>query len=669
MGKLAFRLVIALVLLAALPALASAAQAPEAQAFSLSVKGDGAQLAGKVLHLRVTAEGLPPGETASARVLLDGRDVTPEGGLVLHGGEQPIALPGVPVPGGRRTIAVNAISETGASASAETDLWAVPGWLSIVPPLLAIALALIFKEVLLALFAGVYAGAMILAGWNPIAAFARTGDQFIVQALAEPDHVKIIIFSTVLGAMVGVISKSGGTHGIVERLSPYATTPRRGQIATWLMGILIFFDDYANTLIVGSTMRPITDRLKISREKLAYIVDSTAAPVASLIPISTWVGFEVGLIAGAFTTLGLDFNPYGVFVASIPYRFYPLFALVLGFTIAISRRDLGPMRKAEQRAALTGAVIADGDIPLADYTQGGLMPRDEVPKRALNAFVPIATVVIVTLAGLFVSGSAQISRADYPTFFKWFQDVLSNASSYDTLIWASLAGLLTAIALPVVQRIIPLKEALEGMLEGFKAMMLAVIVLVLAWSIAEVCGQLHTTDFIVGISEGVLSPHLLPALVFVISAAIAFATGSSWSTMAILMPLVISLAHGLAIAAGYGPETPTFYTLMVGTVSSVLAGSVWGDHCSPISDTTILSSMASGCDHIAHVRTQLPYALTIGVLGMAVGDIPTAYGLPAWVSLLVGSAVIIVVVLWLGRRPESDVPAQKPAKHRQESIP
>ena len=635
-------------------------------ALEVSLAADGAQLAGKVLRFKVTTDGLEAGETATAQVLLDGREVSQPGGLTLTPGTQTVALKDQTIPSGKHEVELRATASGAgaapatapATATATVSLRAIPGWLSALPPLVAILLALIFKDVLLALFSGVFLGAMVLVGWNPIVAFARTGDQFIVPAFADVSHVQIIIFSTLLGGMVGVISKSGGTHGIVEWLSPYATSARRGQIATWMMGILVFFDDYANSLIVGNTMRPITDRLKISREKLAYIVDSTAAPVASLIPISTWVGFEVGLIAGAFKSLDLPFNGYQVFIASIPYRFYPLFALVLGLTIALSRRDFGPMLTAERRAAATGAVLADGDIPLADFTQGGLMPRDELPRRAINAFIPIALVVAVTLAGLYLSGAAGLDRAQFPSFFKWIQEVLSSADSYNTLIWASMAGLLGAVALPVVQRIMPLKEAMEGMLEGFKTMLLAIVVLILAWSVAEVCTQLHTTDYIVAMTENVLSPHLLPALVFVISAAVAFATGSSWSTMAILMPLVISLAHGLSLAAGIGTESPIFYTLIVGTISSVLAGSVWGDHCSPISDTTILSSMASGCDHIAHVRTQLPYAVGLGILGILVGDLPTAYGVPVWVSLVGGSLAIIGGVLWFGKRiDENDAPA------------
>jgi Na+/H+ antiporter NhaC len=217
--------------------------------------------------------------------------------------------------------------------------------------------------------------------------------------------------------------------------------------------------------------------------------------------------------------------------------------------------------------------------------------------------------------------------------------------------------MLAALVLAITQRILTVGEATSAMVEGFRSMLLAFVVLILAWSIGSMCTELHTADYLVGLSSGLLSPHWVPVLTFVLSAAISFATGTAWGTMAILMPLVIPITHGLALESGIGVDSEQFYTLMLGTISSVLAGSVWGDHCSPISDTTILSSMASGCDHIAHVRTQAPYALAIGALGMVVGDIPTAYGLSPWISLLVGTVVIIGGVLWLGGRVDEQAGA------------
>jgi Na+/H+ antiporter NhaC len=614
-------------------------------ALEIAVQPVGAVLTNSSIHLEIeVADSGEPKELTEVAFLIDGNLLEKRS---LEAGEQSVTLqPGIAT-SGRHELRVESNDVT-----VTVSLRAIPGWLSILPPVIAIGLALAFKDVVFSLFFGIFAGALFLNHWNPIAAFARSIDQFIAPALADSDHASIIIFSALLGGMVGVITKSGGTQGIVERLKSFASTARRGQLATWMLGVIVFFDDYANTLIVGSTMRSITDRLRISREKLAYIVDSTAAPVASIAPISTWIGFEIGLIAAAFTQLDLPFNAYGTLLASIPFRFYPLFALVLGFTIASTCRDFGPMLKAELRATRSGEVLGEGDVPLADYDAQGVAPQEGAPLRAINALLPILVVVFVTLIGLYISGRVGMVRSDYDSNFLWLRDVFSNANSFHALLWASLAGVTVAMVLAIAQRILTLRQSLEAAVNGFKSMLLCFIVLVLAWSIGAVSGELHTADYIVGLTSGILQPQWLPVLVFLMSAAISFATGASWGTMAILMPLAIPICHELAVSSGHPITSESYYIYLLGTISSVLAGSVWGDHCSPISDTTILSSMASSSDHIAHVRTQMPYALAIGFLGMLVGDIPTAMGLSPWIALVLGSVVIVVGVRWLGTRSD-----------------
>ena len=333
-----------------LPETAAVAAPPASTPPSLAIEVDGATLRGGDIHLEVTVAHVAA--PVPVRFLVDSREVARH---ELDNGTHEVTLADA-APRGTAEATITAAIADGPGAirapiQAQVTTGGIPGWLSIVPPLLAIGLALIFRDVLVSLFLGIFSGALILTGWHPISAFARSIDSFIAPSLANPDQAKILIFSTLLGGMVGVISKSGGTRGVVERLTSFASTARRGQLATWIMGVAVFFDDYANTLIVGSTMRPITDRLRVSREKLAYIVDSTAAPVASVVPISTWIGFEIGLIGTAFADLGLHFNPYTTFVATIPFRFYPIFALVLGFTIASTGRDFGPMLRAERRAA------------------------------------------------------------------------------------------------------------------------------------------------------------------------------------------------------------------------------------------------------------------------------------------------------------------------------
>ncbi|MEE8522834.1 MAG: Na+/H+ antiporter NhaC family protein [Thermoanaerobaculia bacterium] len=601
-------------------------------------------LAGTPLRIDVTGVGQPD---LVATVRVDGREI---GKQPLEEGDHRLSFDDAAIGSGTHELEV--ITSAG---SVVTGFRVLPGWLSILPPLLAIGLALLTKDVLIALFLGIFGGAMILFSWNPAAAFGHVLDKFVVEALSDPSRASIVIFTTLLGGMVGLITKSGGTHGIVEALTPYATSRRRGQLATWAMGLLVFFDDYANTLIVGPTMRPITDRLRISREKLAYIVDSTAAPVVCLFPISTWVGFEIGLIGGAFDQLGLPYDAYSTFVATIPYRFYPIFALLIVVTLVMSRVDFGPMRLAENRARVEGKVLADDAEPIADYASADVEPPPDIPKRALNALVPIATVVVVTLIGLYVSGVSGVTRGVDQSFIDWIRNVLANADSYKTLLWASLSGATVALVLPVSQGLLKLREAMAAMVAGFKAMLMALVVLILAWSLSGVCAELQTAAYMVGLTDDVLSPGWLPALTFFLSAAIAFATGSSWGTMAIIEPLVIPICHSLAIAAGLEVGSAAYGSLMFATIGSVLAGSIWGDHCSPISDTTILSSMASGCDHIAHVRTQLPYAFAGGALAVLVGNVPVAFGWSPWISLLVGAVVIVggVTVLkrWQGLRP------------------
>lgn len=598
-------------------------------------------LGGTPLEVQVEASNLPRGRGLVVQVMLDGRVV--ENRVVLKKGANEIKLDRIRPDAGYHELTLRS-----ASFEETTSFSLLPGWLSVVPPIVAIVLALIFRDVLIALFVGIFVGAFTIHGFDPFAAFGRTVDTYIVPSLADADHISIVVFTCLLGGMVGLITKSGGTHGIIELLTPYATSRRRGQVATWFMGLLIFFDDYANTLIVGPTMRPITDKLRISREKLAYLVDSTAAPVVCLFPISTWVGFEIGLIGDAFGKLGLQADPYTTFVASIPYRFYPIFALVLVLSIAASGFDFGPMRKAERRARRKGLLLAPGAQPIADYANEEVAPPADAPKRAINALAPIVVVIVMTIVGLWASGRAGLAEAGVEDAS--LRQLLAEANSYKALLWASLSGMLTALLLAVGQRILRVQQAMAAMVAGIKAMLLAILVLTLAWALAAVCDGLSTAHYLVGLTEGNISPALLPALTFVLAAAVAFATGSSWGTMGILEPLVIPIAHQLATGAGFEPGDPRYLPIMLGTIASVLTGAVWGDHCSPISDTTILSSMATGCDHIAHVRTQLPYALFAGLLAIGFGILPATTGLSAWIPLTMGTLGIIGVVYFLGQR-------------------
>ena len=607
-------------------------------------------VSGTPLKMDVNLSYVKPTDKIRAKVLLDGQVV---GNVVLEAGTHTVVLDEVRPEAGAHTVVLKS-----AGLEVPVDFRLIPGWLSVMPPLIAIALALLFKDVLLSLMLGIFGGALILHGWNPLSAFGRTVDNYIVNALVDADRIAIIVFTCFLGAMVGLITKSGGTHGVVEMLTPYATSRRRGQLATSAMGMLIFFDDYANTLIVGPTMRPITDRLKISREKLAYIVDSTAAPVVCLFPISTWVGFEIGLIGEAFKSIGLEVDPYTTFVASIPYRFYPIFALVLVLTLAITRFDFGPMRAAERRARTKGQVLAPDARPIADYSNEEVEPPADAPKRALNAIVPIITVILMTIVGIYRTGVNGMAEAGVKTegmaSGEYFRTLLESANSYHALLWASMSGMVVALVLIVAQRILPLTDAVRAGFAGVKAMLMALMVLTLAWSLSDVCGALDTAQYLVGLTQHSLSPVFLPLLTFVLSAGVAFATGSSWGTMGILEPLVIPIAHQLSVGAGMAVWGDSYQALMLATIASVLTGSVWGDHCSPISDTTILSSMASGCDHIAHVRTQLPYALSLGILAIFTAGLSVGLGISPWIFVVLGIGAIIAVVTISGRHDDDE---------------
>ena len=536
-----------------------------------------------------------------------------------------------------------------------------PAWYSIVPPLVAILLALIFREVLAALFAGVWLGALAYTGFNPLLATWRTVDTFIVPALADDSgQTQIVVFSLLLGGMVGIIARNGGTLGIVEAVSPVATTPRRGKLATWLAGLTIFFDDYANTLIVGTTMRPITDRLRISREKLAYLVDSTAAPVAAIVPISTWVGYEISLIdqglqlaaeQNAATNPELaaslaSSSAFTVFLSTIPYLFYPLLALVLVALVSYTNRDLGEMATAERRAARGDGLTRPGSTPVTDTSDSLLQPAEGAPRRWWNAALPVLTVVLTVLIGLYVSGSAVTGPGAS------LMDVLGQADPYATLLWGSLAGCLVAMALSLSQRILTLQETLSALVAGMKAMMTAMLVLVFAWSLGAITGEIGTAAFLAQTLGDAIPFGLIPVLVFATAAAMAFATGTSFATMAILIPLVIPLT--ITLGGGVGFDGGSAEVILLGATGSVLAGAIFGDHCSPISDTTVLSSTASGCDHVDHVRTQLPYALLVAVVGMLLGNIGTAYGLPPGLALLLGVGVLWGVLRFWGTSVEEE---------------
>ena len=516
----------------------------------------------------------------------------------------------------------------------------ISGFWAIVPPLLAIMIALISKRVIPALFLGLWVGAFSVAGFTPKGAFSGLLSAFQVYVLNEftdPGHAAVILFSCMIGGMVGIITKNGGMQGVVNIIIKWASTPRRGQAATSALGLAIFFDDYANSLVVGNTMRSVTDKLRVSREKLAYIVDSTAAPVACIALVTTWIGYEVGLIGDAVAKIdGLEGSAYSFFLSSIPYSFYPVFAIFFVFLIALSGKDFGPMLKAEVRARTTGEVMRLGAQVDEAATGAETMPKEGIPYRAINAVIPVLVLIFGVLGGLYVTGEGES-----------LQDIINSSDSYTALMWASLLSVVVAVLLTSAQRILPIGEIIEAWYAGLKGMLFAMIILILAWSLSSITEDLHTAPYLVSILGDSILPDLVPTVVFLLAAATAFATGSSWGTMGILLPLVLPLAWAIMVTSGMTADHD--YHILYSTISCVLAGSVWGDHCSPISDTTILSSMASGCDHIDHVRTQLPYALLVGGVAIFVGTVPAGFGMPWWISMITGLVLLTLTVKFVGK--------------------
>jgi Na+/H+ antiporter NhaC len=534
------------------------------------------------------------------------------------------------------------IARTSSDAS-EYSISVIPGWISIAPPLLAIFIALLLRNVIPALIAGIWFGAAALNSFTPLGILQGLLDGFqiyVVRALSNEDHAAIILFSMMIGGMVGIITRNGGMNSIVMLLVSRAKTAVGGQLSVWLMGLMIFFDDYSNTLVVGNTARPLTDHLKISREKLAYIVDSTAAPVVCIALITTWIGYEVGLIDQALKGIPELTEPaYTVFLRSIPYNFYPILAIVFVYTVARTGKDMGPMYHAEVRAR-QGQVSPVNSQDTPAIQGDNLEPKAGVKMRAVNAFIPILVLILSLLMGLYITG-----EGDSMT------EIIGSANSYKAMLWASLLGAMTAAIMTISQKILTTHETVDAWFGGVRAMLFAMIVLILAWALSDISLALHTADYLVSILADSLPAELVPVTVFILSAITAFTTGTSWGTLGILMPLVIPLCW--AVMQVNGVADAEHMHILYSAIACNLAGAVWGDHCSPISDTTVLSSMASGCDHIEHVRTQMPYAMLVGMVAIAVGTIPTAYGVSPIISILVGSGILVGILNFFGRRAEA----------------
>lgn len=536
----------------------------------------------------------------------------------------------------------------------------IPQWFSILPPLLAILIALIFKEVYSALFIGLLVGTATISFYQGSNFFSaifvgvfRIMDTYIIQSLNDSSHLSIIVFSMMIGAMVSIISVNGGMKGIVKALSKRAASPRSGQFITFILDLCIFFDDYANTLVVGNTMRSVTDKLGVSRAKLAFIVDSTAAPVGALALVTTWIGIELSYIQEGINAIGINESAYSVFIGSMGSRFYPILALSFVLMLIWMRRDFGPMLKSEREARLR---LVNGGSQTNDSSAGAADKELEVAPgidpKWYNAVIPVATLIFGTMIGLFYTGySADVWGDGAASFGSKLMSTIGASDSFKALLWSSVLGVIVAVALTVGQRLISIQKSMDALVKGFKMMLPAILILVLAWALAIITQHLHTATFVSNILISAdVSPRLIPAFTFVLAAVIAFSTGTSWGTMAILYPLILPVSWALTSTNGF--EHAEAIAIFYNVVSCILAGAVMGDHCSPISDTTILSSLSSGCNHIEHVRTQMPYSLTVAGVSLFVGTIPLSYGVPLWIIFPVALAILWLIIRYVGKEAE-----------------
>lgn len=487
---------------------------------------------------------------------------------------------------------------------------------ALLPPVVAIALALITKEVYSSLFIGILVGA-ILYGTNPEMVVMHAFKGGFVSVLSDGDNVGILIFLVILGTIVALMNKAGGSAAFGKWAGEHIKTRVGAQLATILLGILIFIDDYFNCLTVGSVMRPVTDKHKISRAKLAYIIDATAAPVCIIAPISSWAAAVSGFVEGE--------DGLSLFVRAIPYNYYAILTVVMMVSMVILKVEFGPMAKHEKNAK-NGDLFSTGkkiDAP-EDYDS-------EKKGKVKDLLIPIICLVVCCVIGMIYTGG----------FFSGvgFIEAFSNSSASVGLALGSFFGLVITILLYVIRRVLPFKECMDCLVEGFRAMVPAILILTMAWTLKAMTDSLGAKEFVASSMKSVAGDFvsLLPAIIFLVACFLAFATGTSWGTFGILIPIVVAVFQ------------KDNYELMIVAISACMAGAVCGDHCSPISDTTIMASAGAECDHVNHVSTQLPYAIVAAVVSflcfILAGFVRNPWiVLPIAVLLMIGLIVLIKII-------------------------
>lgn len=503
------------------------------------------------------------------------------------------------------------------------------------PSVVAVGLAFVTRDIYLSLFLGAFAGAILLRHGNVVGAFLDLFDKYLIPALKDPWNLSVLVFTLMLGGFVELLNRNGGMTALAEWFLSRAHSRRKAALGVYLMGWVIFIDGLASSLLVGKSMRPITDRAGVSREKLSFIVDSTSAPVAGLALISTWIAYEMSVIRQGFENIGdaqlaAQMAPYQLLIQSLPYRFYNYFALLIVFLTIWLGRDFGPMLVAERRAR------AQTDKPAG--TDGA--PR--AGSRAFLAIVPLLVLVLGVFGGLFVQGGG-LGR---PLTMANLIEAFGKADAALVFVWVTALVSILAMALSKLSRAADSEPGVVAVFfEGMKQMLLPALILVFAWVLNAVIKEAGAAPYLVSLLGPDTGAAWLPALVFVLASLISFSTGTSWGTMAIVMPLVIPVAAKLTgLHAGGAPDA-----VLIATIGAVLAGAVFGDHCSPISDTTIVSAFSSDCDAMDHVRTQVPYALAAAGLAVVSGYAPAGWNVSPWVLLFLGAVGCCVAVRYWGK--------------------
>ena len=492
---------------------------------------------------------------------------------------------------------------------------------ALIPPVVAIVLALITKEVYSSLFVGILVGGLFYSGFSFEGTIVHIFEDGIIGVLSDSYNVGILVFLIILGAIVCLMNKAGGSAAFGRWASDHIKTRTGAQLTTVALGVLIFIDDYFNCLTVGSVMRPVTDKHNISRAKLAYLIDATAAPICIIAPISSWAAAVTGFVEGE--------DGLSLFISAIPYNFYALLTIVMMLTIAVLNIDFGSMKIHEDNAK-KGDLFTTPDRPYGEATE----LEDTGKGTVKDLLIPIIALIICCVIGMIYTGGF-FEGADFVTAF-------SNSDASVGLAIGSAFALVITILLYVSRRVLGFKECMDCIPEGFKAMVPAIMILTFAWTLKSMTDSLGAAEFVAALIKGSAAGivNLLPAIIFVVGCLLAFATGTSWGTFGILIPIVVD---------AFQATNPTLMTI---AISACMAGAVCGDHCSPISDTTIMASAGAQCNHVNHVSTQLPYAVSVAAISF-ITYIVAGFVQSAWISLPVGVVLTLGYLLFIKKRTEA----------------